>query len=165
MAGMLRTGLPLEWLARFFGMTEADVEEEARPYGRYAIQSIGGGRHDVGAWERLRTMAVAMRKEGKPEAAVAAELVVSPRQVRRWCQGVGGILRNDGNRSRRILAAMTLERDNDTRHNTSFRQQCDMVRGYIERTYTCSHQNIRSDSAGNMVLKSCNPRETRLPLE
>lgn len=164
LAGMLRAGMPLPWLAAFFGMTEDAVEEEAKPYVHAAIPAPDRRSRDPVARKRLKAAAVRMRQNNKPEALVASMLGVSARQVRRWCQGQDSIVRNDGNRWRSTLAALPLKGISGI-HSVSFQRQCVMVRQYNERAYAGSLQSACSGSVGNTVQKACNLRETRTPLE
>jgi len=60
---------------------------------------------------QFRPEAVRRRQDGVPEMMVARALGVSPRQVRRWCQGVDGILRDDGRRWRKALATPALTKE------------------------------------------------------
>jgi hypothetical protein len=50
--------------------------------------------------EATRAKALGMRRDGRPEYAVAEELGVDPRTVRRWCMGADGIARDEGRRHR-----------------------------------------------------------------
>ena len=58
-----------------------------------------------------RPEAVRCRQAGVPEMLVAQAFGVSPRQVRRWCQGVDGIQRDAGRRWRKALATLTITRE------------------------------------------------------
>ena len=60
---------------------------------------------------QFRPEAVRRRQNGVPEMLVALALGVSPRQVRRWCQGVEGIQRDDGRRWRKTLTTLTLAKE------------------------------------------------------
>lgn len=123
-AEMLRSGVPLGWMARFFGLAERQVKEEAAPYDSTAsFVSIGPGRG------MLKTEAVRRRMAGEPEMAVASALGVSARQVRRWCQGVEGIRRGDGNRWRNVQATMITQQNPAM---IAIEQRCQVVRRYFE---------------------------------
>jgi len=54
----------------------------------------------VGRREAAKAEIVWRRTYGESEASVAKVMGISPRQVRRHCQGVEGIKRGDGNRHR-----------------------------------------------------------------
>ena len=104
-ARMLQAGTSVVSMAAFFGVAEDDVLAEAEPYRQTCFEN----RSNYSPVDRvlLKNEAVRRRLEGMPELMVACSMRVSPRQVRRWCHGVEGINRGDGNRWRKALSSMT----------------------------------------------------------
>jgi len=100
-AGMMLNGKTAGELAEFFGMTEEQVKEEAESRKTIVASGRKRGKADT---MLLRAEAVRRRTGGEAEMSVAVAVGVSTRQVRRWCKGVKGIKRGDGNRHRKAKA-------------------------------------------------------------
>jgi len=97
LAGMLQGGTPRAQLAEFFGLTEEQVERQAE---LGAAVHARGQRYDPEFRPAIIAEAIRRRVGGEPEMLVAETMGVSARQVRRWCEGVDSIKRDDGRRLR-----------------------------------------------------------------
>jgi len=126
LAGMLQSGMPVEWLAKFFGMTEEQIIAEADQYVARPTQR----RNTFTDRQDMIAEAVRRRLSGEPEMHIASDLGVSPRQVRRWCKGVAGIKRDDGRRLRGQAATVPAVTVSAT--TMAIQRRCDVVRCAFE---------------------------------
>jgi len=128
LAGMLQAGMPVEWLAEFFGIDEELLLSESKPY-------AGGQptcrRNSFRDREEMMAEAVRRRLGGESEMGVANDLGVSPRQVRRWFQRTigdslpSGVRRTNGNQWRGHSLA-------PGRASVAIQRRCDVVRCAFE---------------------------------
>ena len=112
---MLREGIPMAWLTRFFGLAEEQVTAEARPFERPPTKV-----HD------RKAEAIRRRQAGEAEMSVAQAMGVSARMVRLWCQGAAGIRRPHWDRPQGVAEATIMPAEN------AIRARCEVLRALFK---------------------------------